>query len=198
MMFSRPFRLHALHLCSLVRRFSGSVRKFATRTAPLVTVLTENPPARHMEFSLGTAGKCFQYRGQRGLRQHPSWWVIWLSHGKLSTSERRDTVATETAWSKPKNDNLFLQGKHKADSWASSGLNGQTGRFFAVEIFAGVVVRAKRGSPFRADTIARSCGERPRCALGLGHLRFNQADNGHHDSAPNPSTANAGKNGRHV
>src|SRR5215472_15028815 len=40
--------------------------------------------------------------------------------------------------------------------------------------------------------------EAPSCALRLGHLRFNQADNGHHDSAPNPSTSNAGKNGRHV
>src|SRR6516162_9314439 len=54
MMFSRSFRLHPLHLCSLVRRFSGPVRKFATRAARLVTVLTENPPARHTEFSLGT------------------------------------------------------------------------------------------------------------------------------------------------
>src|SRR6516162_976088 len=54
MMFSRPFRLHPLHLCSLVRRFSGPVRKFATRAARPVTVLTENPPARHTEFSLGT------------------------------------------------------------------------------------------------------------------------------------------------
>jgi len=27
MIFSRPFRLHPLHLCSLVRRFSGSLRK---------------------------------------------------------------------------------------------------------------------------------------------------------------------------
>src|SRR5215469_201736 len=54
MMFSRPFRLHLLHLCSLVRRFSGSVRKFATQAARLVSVLTENPPARHTEFSLGT------------------------------------------------------------------------------------------------------------------------------------------------
>jgi hypothetical protein len=43
--------------------------------------------------------------------------------------------------------------RYKADSWASSGLNGQAGRFFAVEIFAGVVVRAKRGSPFRADKL---------------------------------------------
>jgi hypothetical protein len=41
MIFSRPFRLHPLHLCSLVRRFSGSVRKFATRAARLVTVLME-------------------------------------------------------------------------------------------------------------------------------------------------------------
>ena len=49
MIFSRPF-LHPLHLCSLVRRFSGPVRKFATRTARLVTVLTENPPARHTIF----------------------------------------------------------------------------------------------------------------------------------------------------
>ena len=47
-------RLHPLHLCSLVRRFSGPVRKFATRAARLVTVLTENPPARHAEFSLGS------------------------------------------------------------------------------------------------------------------------------------------------
>jgi len=54
MMFSRPFHLHPLHLCSLVRRFSGLVRKIATRAARLVTVLTENPPARHTEFSLGT------------------------------------------------------------------------------------------------------------------------------------------------
>jgi len=45
-------RLHPLHLCSLVRRFSGPVRKFATRAA---RVLTENPPARNTEFSLGTA-----------------------------------------------------------------------------------------------------------------------------------------------
>ena len=37
--------------------------------------------------------------------------------------------------------------RYKADSWA------QAGRFFAVEIFAGVVVRAKRGSPFRADKL---------------------------------------------
>jgi hypothetical protein len=36
-----PFRLHPLHLCSLVRRFSGSVRKLATRAARLITVLTE-------------------------------------------------------------------------------------------------------------------------------------------------------------
>ena len=54
MIFSRPFRLHPLHLCSLVRRFSGSVRKLATRAARLATVLTENPPARQTEFSLGT------------------------------------------------------------------------------------------------------------------------------------------------
>ena len=58
MIFSRPFRLHPLHLCSLVRRFSGLVRKIATRAARLVTVLTENPPARHTEFSSGTGGPC--------------------------------------------------------------------------------------------------------------------------------------------
>ena len=54
MMFSRAFRLHPLHVCSLVRTFSGPVRKIATRAARLVTVLTENPPARQTEFSLGT------------------------------------------------------------------------------------------------------------------------------------------------
>ena len=41
LIFSRPFRLHPLHLCSLVRRFSGSVRKFGARAARLATVLTE-------------------------------------------------------------------------------------------------------------------------------------------------------------
>src|SRR5215469_3990600 len=50
--FARPFRLHPLYLCSLVRRFSGSVRKSATRAAPCHG--SHNPPARHMEFSLGT------------------------------------------------------------------------------------------------------------------------------------------------
>ena len=46
MIFGRLFRLHPLHLCLLVRRFSGYVRKFATRVTRLVTVLTENPSVR--------------------------------------------------------------------------------------------------------------------------------------------------------
>jgi len=66
LIFSRPFRLHPLHLCSLVRRFSGSVRKFATRAARLVTVLTENPPARHTEFSLGTMELPARFAGLAG------------------------------------------------------------------------------------------------------------------------------------
>jgi len=46
--------LFRLHLSSLIRRFSESVHKYAARTARLVTVLMENPSARHTEFSLGT------------------------------------------------------------------------------------------------------------------------------------------------
>src|SRR5215468_2941398 len=63
MIFGRPFRLHPLHLCSVVRRFSGSVRKFATRAARLVTA--PRKPARHTEFSLGTNEPCSRRRGVR-------------------------------------------------------------------------------------------------------------------------------------
>ena len=54
-----------------------------------------------------------------------------------------------------------------------------------------------RPPPGPASTvIVDLCGDVP---LGFRrHSRFNQAHNSHHDCAPNPSTTNAGKNGRHV
>jgi len=50
-------------------------------------------------------------------------------------------------------------------------------------------------SYFRPDTIPEtSLRMTARLALRLGHSRFDQADDNHHDSASNASTTNAGKN----
>ena len=59
MIFSRPFL--CIH-CICARSSAGSqvLCKLGTRAARLVTVLTENPPARRTEFSLETEGTDWQ------------------------------------------------------------------------------------------------------------------------------------------